>query len=579
MANITGTPGPDLLTGTSENDTILGLGLFDRIIGSTGSDIIDGGDGFDTVDYGNLGVTVANAPDGSQVVTKSDGGIDKLIGIERIVNPTGTEGADVLRTENVDFNTLQGGNDLVKALGGNDRIIGSTGTDTIDGGTGYDTLDFTGTTLSSVTTPNSLGPLGPIYLSTDGDLVTNQTNPRAMPYPGALINSRLTSVEKVVGDPTQSNTIYQFPSVANTTNRMELDLSKNQLTAYDSSNNSRIVKFQNFDNVQIQSGSSRIVGNDRDNIITNIDGLRGPGISDDLIIGSKGNDTLNGGSGKNIVDYSNLGRAVKFSTNYQIVTTEPRFPGDTIFRNITAKATIDKGSFGKDTIVNFPKIIGATSKNNTVDTTTDIDGASVNLNLATNSLTVNIPQGDTSFAIADKYEVINFVNAIGTKGNDTIVGANLSGKLTGGGGNDTITGGNQNDTISGSDSTARGVGEVDTLTGGSGRDNFILGNKNGAYYVGNGSNDYATITDFDLFEDSISIGKLKNYSFSLEDTNTIDLFSGKDVNTRDLIAKIQIAGGISSVASNSRSVAGSNPNLDAIISKLDILSGSASSDA
>jgi hypothetical protein len=151
--------------------------------------------------------------------------------------------------------------------------------------------------------------------------------------------------------------------------------------------------------------------------------------------------------------------------------------------------------------------------------------------------------------------------------------------LTGGGGSDSITGGSKNDRLTGTDSTARGVGEVDTLTGGGGRDRFILGDKNGAYYVGNGSNDYATITDFNLFQDSIDLGSLKNYSFALEGTNTIDLFSGKDVNTRDLVAKIQIAGGISSVASNSRSIAGASPNLDSIISKIDVLSGTASSDS
>ena len=117
------------------------------------------------------------------------------------------------------------------------------------------------------------------------------------------------------------------------------------------------------------------------------------------------------------------------------------------------------------------------------------------------------------------------------------------------------------------------MGEVDILTGGGGRDKFILGDKNGAYYVGKGNNDYAMITDFNLFQDSISIGSLKNYSFAAGGNNTINLYSGKDVKTRDLIAKIQIAGGINTANSNARSIAGSSPNLDAIISKMDIISG------
>ena len=168
--------------------------------------------------------------------------------------------------------------------------------------------------------------------------------------------------------------------------------------------------------------------------------------------------------------------------------------------------------------------------------------------MATNSL--KLTSIDNSVR---QIEVVNFVNAIGTKGDDKIVGANKNSELTGGGGNDTITGGNKKDILTGTDSTARGVGEVDILTGGGGRDKFILGDTNGAYYVGKGNDDYATITDFNLFQDSISIGSLKDYSFAAGGNNTINLYSGKDVQTRDLVAKIQLAGGISTVNSNARS--------------------------
>ena len=188
--------------------------------------------------------------------------------------------------------------------------------------------------------------------------------------------------------------------------------------------------------------------------------------------------------------------------------------------------------------------------------------------MATNSL--KLTSVDNSVR---QIEVVNFVNAIGTKGDDKIVGANKNSELTGGGGNDTITGGNKKDILTGTDSTARGVGEVDILTGGGGRDKFILGDTNGAYYVGKGNDDYATITDFNLFQDSISIGSLKDYSFAAGGNNTINLYSGKDVQTRDLVAKIQLAGGISTVNSIARSLAGSSQNLDTIISKIDIISG------
>jgi hypothetical protein len=100
----------------------------------------------------------------------------------------------------------------------------------------------------------------------------------------------------------------------------------------------------------------------------------------------------------------------------------------------------------------------------------------------------------------------------------------------------------------------------------------VLGDKNGAYYVGKGANDYALITDFDLTQDSISIGSLKNYSFALEGKDTIDLYSSKDINTRDLIAKIQIAGGISTVSSNAKSALSPDASLNAFVGKLNIIS-------
>jgi hypothetical protein len=135
-----------------------------------------------------------------------------------------------------------------------------------------------------------------------------------------------------------------------------------------------------------------------------------------------------------------------------------------------------------------------------------------------------------------------FVNALGGPNDDKLVGSNTGGKLTGAGGNDTIVGGRGKDIITGTDSTARGVGEVDILTGGGGRDRFVLGDSNGAYYVGQGNNDYATITDFNFRQDSLDLGNAKNISFGIGASGTIDLFSGDDPSNRDLIAKIQVKG-------------------------------------
>ena len=241
-----------------------------------------------------------------------------------------------------------------------------------------------------------------------------------------------------------------------------------------------------------------------------------------------GYDTLNGGGGFNTLDYSGLGRAV----------------------TILPRGKIDKSGFGTDTVNNFSKIIGATNKANTIDASSDAaSDASLDVNLANNFLGIN----NVPFVGSQQFEVVNFVNVIGSKNDDRIVGGNVASKLVGGGGNDTVKGGNQNDSITGTNRTARGVGEVDYLSGGGGANKFILGDSQGAYYVGNGDSDFAMINDFNLFSDSIDLGRLRDYSFNVEASGIIDLFAGNDVNHRDLIAKIQLANGTPSLNRTAKS--------------------------
>jgi RTX calcium-binding nonapeptide repeat (4 copies) len=392
----------------------------------------------------------------------------------------------------------------------------------------------------------------------------NDFNTPGVPYtgtsvtldtPSGLNGTKVSNIETIIANPTNLANSINFNyrnRLVTAPKEMFVDLSQDRVDFFYGSDILQTLTAKNFKNV---TGASRVVGNDLDNVFEMNQFVAAP------VIGSKGNDTISFG----IPDYSNLGRAVTFSP--------------TQFGNGLPIGTIDKGSFGKDTASYLAKVIGAINKTNTVDGTTAPNGATLNINLATNSVVGNL------FGSGWTFEVINFVNAVGTKNNDTIVGSNANGKLTGGGGNDTITGGTGNDRITGTDSTARGVGEVDPLTGGGGRDKFILGDRNGAYYLGNGSNDYATITDFNLTRDSIDLGGFKDYSFGFDGANTIDLFSGKDANTRDLIAKIQLADlGLTAASkgaiSNGKSLAmasmldgGASTGIEPIFSKIDILSG------
>jgi serralysin len=481
-----------------------------------------------------------------------------------MANIIGSEGTDILQGTN--------GDDDIQALGGNDVIFGSTGFDKVDGGAGNDTIDFSGVDRDILLFPFANAIATASYIT-----IPTQSND---------FSTTLSNIETAIGNPNRSNTISnagRFPTPA----RLDADLSNNRVTYYNfATNTTKTVTVKNFDNIENDRiGNNRVKGNDRDNKITlgaDTVGFDSNGssiqVGNNIVIGSKGNDTVsanNTGSANNTIDYSNLGRSIKFSLSSKLFNPIPQFA------RFDLEGKTDKGSFGTDTSNGFQKIVGATNKDNTLDLSNSFDGVSVELNLLTNSAKFNLPKAAYLEPSTQQFEFVNFVDAIGTKGNDKIVGGNKNSNLTGGGGNDTITGGSKKDLLTGTDSNARGVGEVDTLTGGGGKDKFILGDKNGAYYLGNGNNDYATITDFDVFNDSIDLGKLKDYSLALEGNNTVDLFSGKDVNTRDLIAKIQFADigyalshGSSLSTKSSSIVDGSNLNIDPIISKIDILSGS-----
>jgi RHS repeat-associated protein len=77
--------------------------------------------------------------------------------------------------------------------------------------------------------------------------------------------------------------------------------------------------------------------------------------------------------------------------------------------------------------------------------------------------------------------------------------------LMGTAGSDNLIGGLGNDILVGIIPSQRnsGTGEIDLLTGSQGSDTFVLGDKNSAFYLGSGSQDYALIQDFSLQEGDI----------------------------------------------------------------------------
>ena len=114
----------------------------------------------------------------------------------------------------------------------------------------------------------------------------------------------------------------------------------------------------------------------------------------------------------------------------------------------------------------------------------------------------------------------------GGEGDDYLVGGRDNDTLNGKEGNDTLTGAGITGLISGATEEVAGLQNIDILTGGAGNDMFVLGNATQPFYDDGDANttgetDLATVTDFEVGEDSLQLfGKAEDYSLNLFTTDT-----------------------------------------------------------
>lgn len=140
MAIIDGTPGSDYLEGTAGDDVIQGFGGDDTLLGEDGSDVIRGGYGEDEIQGGDGSDRLRGGYDNDWLL--GDAGRDFLWGDGGDDNLSGGYGNDRLDGGDGD-DYLEGGlgNDVLS--GGNrfDRLYGNEGNDTLLGQAGFDHLD------------------------------------------------------------------------------------------------------------------------------------------------------------------------------------------------------------------------------------------------------------------------------------------------------------------------------------------------------------------------------------------------------------------------------------------------------
>ncbi len=193
-----------------------------------------------------------------------------------------------------------------------------------------------------------------------------------------------------------------------------------------------VIGTANNDTIAGDDGDNNLAGGNGDDILTGNGGndTVSGGNGNDTLIGGIGNDSLDGGANTDTADYSSLTQAI---------TLKPT-------------GVVTKGTAGTDQLVNVENIIGATGRTNIIDASTATGTATINVNLATNSVVFN----NAVFVIGPSvsvptltFGVTNFSTVIGTVNNDTIAGDNGNNTLIGNAGNDTLNGGGGNDQIFG----------------------------------------------------------------------------------------------------------------------------------
>jgi Ca2+-binding RTX toxin-like protein len=417
--SIRGSDGNDILIGGLQGDTLLGEAGDDSLVGgSSQSNRMDGGAGKDTLTGGSAA--------------------DFLFGGDDDDSLSGGAGNDWLHG--------QAGNDTLQGQDGHDLLVGGAGNDTVAGGNGDDTLVVVNKALSGAdyaATPEAAG--GGSY-SGDGG------------------NDKLVAVMdgfEGTASMTLSNAQLRILSLApEAINSMESAL----LVGSDSADTLDAATFTGNSALYGQGGNDSLISGSGNDVLSGGAGqntLAGSGMNDLYILDSKSTgDFINEGpgGGNDTVDASAVTSTITANVSSSGTTAGSGGPAFEFSSNIE-RLLLGSGS---DT-VNLAA--GLTS------TMTVVGGAgSDTLNYsswpATSPVSVNLATG----AVTGLGAALEFDNAVGGKGNDTLVGTAESNTLDGGEGNDSLSGGAGADSLlgqAGNDSLFGELGQ-DTLNGGAG---------------------------------------------------------------------------------------------------------------
>ncbi len=445
----------DTLVGGEDDDELFGNAGADTLNGSGGSDILAGGDGDDTLiggggyDYylitgngGRVDLRISGPQDSGQ-------GLDTISGFEGAL---GSAGNDVL-IGNDETNTLRGheGDDVIYGYGGNDLITGGTGYNIIYGGDGDDRINGIDTPYLYTARNPAQGSIeaygeggNDIIMGANGDDILDggDGDDQLYSFGGQAVLRGGAGNDYLLAD-TQND---------------ELDGGSGNDILIGEQGDDRLIGGDGDDGLDGDRGGGFMDpggGNDYLYGGAGRDSLSGSGGDDWLRDGSADNDTLNGGIGFDVADYSDAASAVTLRTyvGWDVGTG--------------GWGSQNTGGAGVDKLVDIEGLVGSRFDDHLYGR---IDAFS-------------IEQGWTFDEYFDGGDGNDFIEAgdgndtlFGGSGADTLNGGDDNDVLLGGGGNDAINGGNGYDIagyggvrrayVASATSVSGGVeGGIDTLTG------------------------------------------------------------------------------------------------------------------
>lgn len=461
--SLVGGAGNDWLSGWTGNDILLGGAGSDGLRGGAGNDTLDGGVFLDRINHSDInyvhygdstsgvnvdlsGITgIGNT--GSGTANDGMGGRDTLYNISQVVGS--------------DYNdTLKGSSALVF-----EEFTGGKGNDSIDGGAITDTLN--GQNGNRVFYINAIAGV-------DVNLAARQAS-------GADGNDTLLNINSIVAS--------SYGDTLTGSDRTDVSEQFEGLGGDDTIDGAGGTDSAVYSNataavsVSLADGTAKSLGVDDagsgSDTLINIEGVSGSRYADSLVGGNAasdaleyfqgggGNDTIDGGSGYDRVDFTwaKAGVSVTLGGSGNGSASGDSSVGvDTL---ISIEAV--RGSSFADTLtgcndIDIQESFEGREGNDTINGMGGIDRADYRASKA--GVTVNLTTGTASDGYGGTDTLINIENVRGSRDfNDSITGDGEDNKLEGQGGNDTLIGLGGNDTLDGGDGS-------DILKGGIGDDTY-----------------------------------------------------------------------------------------------------------